>query len=532
MHASVEQSPTRSKASDAGSEGEGGDKAEIARLDFVSLELSHSGSHTGHVHDATEYAPEPPKERPSFGSMYEDGPWENKALLSLDGGGVRGLSSLLILKRLMERIGEHEQQLNKYARSSSHSPFFGTPTTKERRKTGSDEYFSNDWLPCHYFDYIGGTSTGGLIAIMLGRLRMNIDDAIAEYKELCKNVFEKPSSRLKRFWNNYNGMARRQELETRFENMAVRRPSRSPSEEREQFRSDPGRCSTIVCSIRSAGNGPLKEPFLFRSYDHHGTEYRTEDESIIVLEPRPSNPDQSFMIWEVAQAVSAAPSVFKPIALPRGNGNFYDGGVNMNNPSWLLLREVLHRADQSNENLDILLSIGGGNARAKSSKKQGRRVIALLEDSVSYSDYAAQRVRKESINRHFRYHRLDVEPGFQDVRLDEWKPKESGKTTVQRIEQQTEEYLKRPRVAQECKDIAQRLAEARISRSQTIRWESFAAGIRYTCKVPGCPLKPNLFSDRNQLMDHLRMQHGKSSPDSEHYKDIEKLLNDGRIDSG
>ena len=27
-------------------------------------------------------------------------------------------------------------------------------------------------LPCQYFDLIGGTSTGGLIALMLGRLGM------------------------------------------------------------------------------------------------------------------------------------------------------------------------------------------------------------------------------------------------------------------------------------------------------------------------------------------------------------------------
>ena len=36
---------------------------------------------------------------------------------------------------------------------------------------------------------IGGTSTGGLIAIMLGRLRMSVDQAIEEYRVLSKEVF-------------------------------------------------------------------------------------------------------------------------------------------------------------------------------------------------------------------------------------------------------------------------------------------------------------------------------------------------------
>lgn len=47
----------------------------------------------------------------------------------LDGGGIKGLSSLLILKRIMERVG---------------------------RKMGRP-----DLQPCEYFDIIGGTSTGG-----------------------------------------------------------------------------------------------------------------------------------------------------------------------------------------------------------------------------------------------------------------------------------------------------------------------------------------------------------------------------------
>ena len=51
-------------------------------------------------------------------------------LLSLDGGGVRGLSSILILKEIMAQVN-HD------------------------RKPG-------DWLqPWQVFDLIGGTSTGG-----------------------------------------------------------------------------------------------------------------------------------------------------------------------------------------------------------------------------------------------------------------------------------------------------------------------------------------------------------------------------------
>jgi patatin-like phospholipase/acyl hydrolase len=48
-------------------------------------------------------------------------------LLCIDGGGVRGLSALFILKQLMEAVNR-----------------------------------KNPPKPCNYFDMIGGTSTGGL----------------------------------------------------------------------------------------------------------------------------------------------------------------------------------------------------------------------------------------------------------------------------------------------------------------------------------------------------------------------------------
>ena len=95
--------------------------------------------------------------RPDAGSKTKE-----LCLLSLDGGGVRGLASLLILKRIMESI-DH----------------------------------LNPPKPCDYFDMIGGTSTGGLIAIMLGRLKMTVDECIDAYVGLAQSIFTKLQHRVK-----------------------------------------------------------------------------------------------------------------------------------------------------------------------------------------------------------------------------------------------------------------------------------------------------------------------------------------------
>ncbi|KAH8924680.1 FabD/lysophospholipase-like protein, partial [Atractiella rhizophila] len=85
-------------------------------------------------------------------------------VLCLDGGGVRGLSELYILEQIMEQLGH---QL---------FPDDPNPEKKELR-------------PCDYFDLICGTSTGGLIAIMLGRLGMTTRQCIQVYGELAQRIF-------------------------------------------------------------------------------------------------------------------------------------------------------------------------------------------------------------------------------------------------------------------------------------------------------------------------------------------------------
>lgn len=57
---------------------------------------------------------------------------EGLCLLSLDGGGVRGLSTLYILRGLMDRLNHERKTI---------------PPLK----------------PCEVFDLIGGTSTGGYV---------------------------------------------------------------------------------------------------------------------------------------------------------------------------------------------------------------------------------------------------------------------------------------------------------------------------------------------------------------------------------
>ena len=85
---------------------------------------------------------------------------ESLRVLCIDGGGIKGYTSLLNLKRIF-RTMMAEGQLDEIPR------------------------------PCNVFDLIIGTSTGGLIAVMLGRLHMTIDECIAKYEQVGVEVFGK-----------------------------------------------------------------------------------------------------------------------------------------------------------------------------------------------------------------------------------------------------------------------------------------------------------------------------------------------------
>jgi hypothetical protein len=76
------------------------------------------------------------------------------SILSTDGGGVKGYSSLLILKQLMEEIKRIEAGETRMVDKVESS--LSCPWTNCVQDPSDTEFFLH-----HYVDYFFGTSTGG-----------------------------------------------------------------------------------------------------------------------------------------------------------------------------------------------------------------------------------------------------------------------------------------------------------------------------------------------------------------------------------
>ena len=425
----------------------------------------------------------------------------------------------------MRAVEKYERRIDPDSKSSAYSPLVNClpndrPTTPAH---GGRSVFG--YLPCHYFDYVSGTSTGGLIAILLGRLRMSVDEAIEEYKRLfATKLFGKSASPWKRFLTIYDDIERREGFKDQFNSLPPTRLP-SPQEQADQFKSDRARCRTVVCSMKSNENKNFQTVFLFRSYDR-----KTSYTSQTSLDRNPGDRN-TFAIWQVAQAALAAPPYAKSMHMFEARYSDAATNLNLNNPSWEVVREVKLLTKESDDAIDLLLSVGGGNAKGNSSRL--RCGIGSLEHELTdISDLVHDKVKLESEIQEFDYFRFDVKEGLRAVRMNEWRPKPDGEVTFEKIEVATTGYLEQNSVASSIQQCAENLVDKRMQRAQTMRWERFATGVQYKCPLTDdCPTPKAKFNTRNDLMDHLRTKHNQAPPDTDHHEQIQKLLDQGRTNS-
>jgi calcium-independent phospholipase A2-gamma len=252
-------------------------------------------------------------------------------LLALDGGGVRGLASLYMLKQLL-----------------SHS--------------GHDK-------PCQFFDMIAGTSTGGLIAIMLGCLNMSVDECIQAYIELMGTIFKKRHSVP---FNVIDGKVRprysTQGLEQAIKGIIT---GKGLAEDALLRRETPPKCRTMVVAL----SGDARVLTNFTNWKKPGEQSDFYDK---------------VKIWEAARATSAATSFFAPIVID--GTTFWDGALGANNPVDRLMREASSVWDSPDfeEKIRCIVSIGTGKPApgplGSTISDVGRSLIAIAADTENKAE--------------------------------------------------------------------------------------------------------------------------------------------------
>ncbi|XP_011489199.1 calcium-independent phospholipase A2-gamma [Oryzias latipes] len=218
-------------------------------------------------------------------------------VLSIDGGGTRGLLALLTLQKLEHLTGKRIHQL---------------------------------------FDYICGVSTGAILAFMLGIFQIPLDQCEDLYRKLGSDIFKQNVivGTVKMGWSHafYDSEMWESILKERLGEVRMIESARDPH-------------SPKVAAVSTIVNRglPLKA-YVFRNYR---------------LMPGVQSHylgDCKHKLWQAIRASSAAPGYFQEFVL--GKDLHQDGGLLINNPTALAIHEC--KCLWPNTPLQCVVSLGTG----------------------------------------------------------------------------------------------------------------------------------------------------------------------------
>lgn len=273
-----------------------------------------------------------------------------RKILSLDGGGIRGVLTLEILLEMEIQLKTHLEK--------------------------GDDFRLSD-----YFDYIGGTSTGAIIAAGLS-LGMSVQELLLFYEEKGGAMFDK-SFLLKRVKHFYNDGPLLQELKNTFGEGDINLAS--------------GRFKTLLLVVTM--NRTTDSPWPISN--NPNAKYNNIERADCNLK---------IPLYQLVRASTAAPAYFRPETLqwdpddPEKTFVFVDGGVTpYNNPSFLLYRMATQAAYGLNwktgeKNL-LIVSVGTGSAPSAGVYNNIFETLTELPTNLMYCMQVDQDINCRTVGR-------------------------------------------------------------------------------------------------------------------------------------
>ncbi|KAH0360595.1 FabD/lysophospholipase-like protein, partial [Aureobasidium melanogenum] len=272
-------------------------------------------------------------------------PWEVTYLsddvgvrvLSLDGGGMRGIMELEVLRAIEKSLG------------------------------GNIRIQS-------FFDLIVGTSTGGINALALGVKQWSVGYCIEMFEKFCDQAFTEREFR--GVWGleqaallNHGSKYKATPLHNVLRGTLGRNPLFGANDSLHAFK------NKVAVTATSADG---KEAMIFANYNRPQS---SGDSQTFI---RPEDPSDELEVWEAAAATSAAPFYFKPFTHTRTGTSYIDGGLYHNNPVHVANRErKLLWPAIANKHPDMLLSIGTGQNLSEQRREALERRSSSPKDDIT-----------------------------------------------------------------------------------------------------------------------------------------------------